>query len=53
MYTHPVSDGLEVRENNVIAAVDVDRQKYEKTVNETREKLLWDIKELVWRLGYT
>jgi hypothetical protein len=36
-----------------IAGVDADRQVYEKAIDDLRTQLLWDIKELVFRLGYT
>ena len=44
---------LEDREAAAVAAVDSDRQGWEAGIDAEREKVLWDIKELVWRLGYT
>ena len=44
---------LLAREDAAIAGVDTDRQAWEAAVDALREKLLWDIKEIVWRLGYT
>ena len=36
-----------------MAAVAADREAWQLAVDELREKILWDIKELVWKLGYT
>ena len=44
---------LLAREDTAIAGVDAQRLLWETAVDELREKLLWDIKEIVWRLGYT
>ena len=41
------------REDAAIDGVDAQRLLWETAVDELREKLLWDIKEIVWRLGYT
>lgn len=41
------------REDTAIAGVETDRLAWQTAVDELREKLLWDIKEIVWRLGYT
>ena len=40
-------------EDVAIAGVDAMRILQEASVDELRAKLLWDIKEIVWRLGYT
>jgi hypothetical protein len=40
-------------EDAAIGGVDGQRLLWETAVDELREKLLWDIKEIVWRLGYT
>ena len=40
-------------ETAALAAVDADRLTYQQAVEDLREQLLWDIKEIVWRLGYT
>ena len=45
--------GLLAREDAAIDGVDAQRLLWETAVDELREKLLWDIKEIVWRLGYT
>ena len=44
---------LLAREDTAIDGVDAQRLLWETAVDELREKLLWDIKEIVWRLGYT
>ena len=44
---------LLAREDNAIAGVESTRLGWQTAVDELREKLLWDIKEIVWRLGYT
>jgi hypothetical protein len=41
------------RENAAMTQVEADRGMYETAIDELREKILWNIKELVWRLGYT
>jgi hypothetical protein len=43
---------LLARENAAIAAVDADRQIWEGLIDDLRTRILWDIKELVWKLGY-
>ena len=40
-------------ETTVMDAVNADRIKYEEAVELKRNQILWEIKELVWRLGYT
>ena len=44
---------LEDRENSAIAGVDDTRQGWEADIDALRARVLWDIKELVWKLGYT
>lgn len=39
--------------DGVLEAVTEDRIKYENAVDDKREQVLWEVKELVWRLGYT
>jgi len=48
-----LADELKNREDAAIDAVDADRETYTQEVVDLRAQLLWDIKELVWRLGYT
>ena len=41
------------RENSAMAGVESDRDVWEKEIDALRAALLWDIKEIVWKLGYT
>jgi len=43
---------LEDRENGAIDAVDDTRNGWEADIDALRARILWDIKELVWKLGY-
>ena len=41
------------RENMAIDQLDADRNMYQVSIDELRETILREIKDLVWRLGYT
>jgi hypothetical protein len=41
------------REDAALEGVEADRAVWEQAIDDLRAKLLWDIKEIVWRLGYT
>ena len=44
---------LLAREQAVVAAVEADRLTWEEAVDALRTEVQWQIKELVWQLGYT
>ena len=44
---------LLAREQAVVAAVEADRLSWEEAVDALRTEVQWQIKELVWQLGYT
>ena len=48
-----LSQALADRQAAALALLDADRLTYQQAVADLREKLLWDIKEIVWRLGYS
>jgi hypothetical protein len=47
------SAALLSRDSDALAAVDSDRQDMEAAIDALRTQTLWDIKEAVWKLGYT
>ena len=48
-----LTQALTDRQATALALLDADRLTYQQAVADLREKLLWDIKEIVWRLGYS
>jgi uncharacterized phage infection (PIP) family protein YhgE len=48
-----LGDELLDRENMAIDQLDVDRNMYQDAIDELRNAILYEIKDLVWRLGYT